>query len=138
RPVVTSPETEAEAAEESTALVSEPAAQLPPGPTGTVDSLKTFVPSSAGRAHSQERSPQVRSTTGPPVTRDTDVLPTGGKPRLLVSRGQRINVEYPLYDGDNYIGRADEKPVDIDLEDQEPPDRIWSSRQHALIRSDGG
>ena len=28
---------------------------------------------------------------------------------------------------------ADEKPVDVDLEDQEPPDRVWSSRQHACI-----
>ncbi len=57
---------------------------------------------------------------------------------MLVLRGQRINVEYPLYDGDNFIGRADERPVDIDLEDQELPDRIWSSRQHALIHSENG
>jgi pSer/pThr/pTyr-binding forkhead associated (FHA) protein len=47
-------------------------------------------------------------------------------------------VEYPLYEGHNFIGRADEKPVDIDLEDQEPPDRIWSSRQHALITFEEG
>jgi pSer/pThr/pTyr-binding forkhead associated (FHA) protein len=42
-------------------------------------------------------------------------------------------VEYPLFEGLNFIGRADEKPVDIDLEEQEPPDRIWCSRQHACI-----
>jgi len=60
-------------------------------------------------------------------------LPLGAEPRLVVLRGQKRNVEYPLYEGHNFIGRADEKPVDIDLEDQEPPDRIWSSRQHALI-----
>jgi FHA domain-containing protein len=60
-------------------------------------------------------------------------LPPGAEPRLLVLRGQKRNVEYPLYEGHNFIGRADEKPVDIDLEDQEPPDRVWSSRQHALI-----
>lgn len=65
-------------------------------------------------------------------------LPPEAKPKLVVLRGQRVNVEYPLYEGDNYLGRADEKPVDIDLEDQEPPDRIWSSRQHALITFDGG
>jgi pSer/pThr/pTyr-binding forkhead associated (FHA) protein len=47
-------------------------------------------------------------------------------------------VEYPIFEGQNYIGRADEKPVDIDLEDQEPPDRIWSSRQHALILFESG
>jgi hypothetical protein len=60
-------------------------------------------------------------------------LPTSATPKLVVVRGQRMHVEYPLYEGDNYVGRADEKAVDIDLEDQEPPDRIWSSRQHALI-----
>jgi pSer/pThr/pTyr-binding forkhead associated (FHA) protein len=57
---------------------------------------------------------------------------------LVVLRGQRPGVEYPVYEGLNFIGRADEKPVDIDLEDQEPPDRIWSSRQHALISFEEG
>ena len=65
-------------------------------------------------------------------------LPAGAEPRLLVLRGQKRNVEYPLYEGHNFIGRADEKPVDIDLEDQEPPDRVWSSRQHALITLENG
>jgi hypothetical protein len=65
-------------------------------------------------------------------------LPPGAEPRLLVLRGQKRNVEYPLYEGHNFIGRADEKPVDIDLEDQEPPDRIWSSRQHALVSLENG
>lgn len=60
-------------------------------------------------------------------------LPEGAQPRLVVLRGLRLNVEYPIYEGENYIGRTDEKPVDIDLEDQEPPDRIWSSRQHAVL-----
>jgi pSer/pThr/pTyr-binding forkhead associated (FHA) protein len=54
--------------------------------------------------------------------------------RLVVIRGVKIGVTYPLYDGVNYLGRADQKPVDIDLEDQELPDQIWSSRQHALVR----
>jgi pSer/pThr/pTyr-binding forkhead associated (FHA) protein len=57
---------------------------------------------------------------------------------LLVLRGQKRNVEYPIYEGQNFVGRADEKPVDIDLEDQEPPDRIWSSRQHAVIAYENG
>src|SRR6202042_1602810 len=60
-------------------------------------------------------------------------LPADAKPRLVVLRGQKINQEFPIYEGLNFIGRADEKPVDIDLEDQEPPDRVWCSRQHALI-----
>jgi pSer/pThr/pTyr-binding forkhead associated (FHA) protein len=61
-------------------------------------------------------------------------LPAGAQPRLVVQRGQKRNVEYPIYEGLNFIGRADEKPVDIDLEDQEPPDRVWCSRQHACIK----
>jgi len=110
------------------------------GPTDTVDSVKTFVSPSGGRKARDAESTQEAHArlSDRPVARDTDVLPTGGKPRLLVLRGQKINVEYPIYDGDNFIGRADEKPVDIDLEDQEPPDRIWSSRQHALIRFEEG
>jgi hypothetical protein len=60
-------------------------------------------------------------------------LPAGAQPKMVVLRGLRVNVEYPLFEGENYLGRTDEKPVDIDLEDQEPPDRIWSSRQHAVI-----
>ncbi|HXG09102.1 MAG TPA: FHA domain-containing protein [Gemmataceae bacterium] len=65
-------------------------------------------------------------------------IPPGAQVRLLVLRGLKRNVEYPIYEGLNFIGRADEKPVDIDLEDQEPPDRIWSSRQHAVINLENG
>ena len=65
-------------------------------------------------------------------------LPDGAQPKLVVIRGQRIKQEFPVYEGHNFIGRADEKPVDIDLEDQEPPDRIWCSRQHALITFEEG
>lgn len=63
-------------------------------------------------------------------------IPAGAELKLLVIRGQRINAEFPVYAGQNFIGRADEKPVDIDLEDQEPPDRVWTSRQHALLEWD--
>jgi hypothetical protein len=63
-------------------------------------------------------------------------LPNLATPKLLVIRGQKLNVEYPIYTGDNFIGRTDEKPVDVDLEDQESLDRIWCSRQHARIVSD--
>jgi pSer/pThr/pTyr-binding forkhead associated (FHA) protein len=60
-------------------------------------------------------------------------LPAGAQPKLVVLRGLKINVEYPVYEGNNFVGRADEKPVDIDLDDQESPERVWSSRQHCLI-----
>jgi FHA domain-containing protein len=60
-------------------------------------------------------------------------LPADAKPKLVVQRGLKVGIEYPIYEGNNFVGRADEKPVDIDLDDQEPPDRVWSSRQHCLI-----
>jgi hypothetical protein len=63
-------------------------------------------------------------------------IPPGSQPKLVVRRGLKIGVEFPIYPDYNYIGRADEKPVDVDLEDQEPPDRVWCSRQHAVIHFD--
>lgn len=63
-------------------------------------------------------------------------VPPGSQPKLVVRRGLKIGVEFPIYAEYNYIGRADEKPVDVDLEDQEPPDRVWCSRQHAVIHYD--
>ena len=60
-------------------------------------------------------------------------LPPGTQPKLVVVRGLKLNVEYPVYEGPNYIGRSDENPVDIDLDDQEPQERSWISRQHAVI-----
>jgi hypothetical protein len=76
--------------------------------------------------------------SAPPAAAPAAALPPDAQPRLLVLRGQKRNVEYPLYDGLNFIGRADDKPVDIDLEDQEPPDRVWCSRQHCCISYEAG
>jgi hypothetical protein len=61
----------------------------------------------------------------------------GAKARLLVMRGLRPNWEYQLFEGRNVIGRADQQPVDIDLQPREPEDRVWSSRQHAVIICEG-
>lgn len=82
----------------------------------------------------------VAAVPPPPAPAPTvgGALPIGAQPRLQVLRGQKRNIEYPIYEGDNFIGRADEKPVDIDLEEQEPPDRIWCSRQHAVISLQSG
>src|SRR5262245_44185142 len=60
------------------------------------------------------------------------------KARLLVVRGLRPNWEYPIYEGRNILGRPDAQPVDIDLEPQEPENRVWSSRQHAAITCNAG
>ncbi|MER3416054.1 MAG: hypothetical protein C4297_07585 [Gemmataceae bacterium] len=108
----------AECASSEVALAPEPLAQQAtpqrPGLMARVEVVSEVPPPAQTAA----------ATPAPPATR----------PRLVVIRGLKIGVEYPLYEGENYVGRTDEKPVDIDLEDQESPDRIWSSRQHAVIR----
>lgn len=63
---------------------------------------------------------------------------TGVQAKLICKRGRKPGVEYPIYEGENYIGRSDEQPVDVDLDDQENPEQVWSSRQHAVIRLSGG
>ncbi|MSU79222.1 MAG: FHA domain-containing protein [Gemmataceae bacterium] len=60
-------------------------------------------------------------------------IPPGSTIKLVVQRGLKPNDEYTLFAGENFVGRADEKPVDVDLTFQEPEDRVWCSRQHALI-----
>jgi len=75
--------------------------------------------------------PEAPAAAGAPLSADA-------KPVLVVQRGLKVGIEYPIYEGQNFIGRADEKPVDVDLDDQEPPDRVWSSRQHAVIFFENG
>lgn len=57
----------------------------------------------------------------------------GSKPALVLMKGQGIGQLFALAPGANMIGRADARPVQIDLEPYEPSDRVWSSRQHAVI-----
>lgn len=121
------------------AFLSQGAPALAPPPVAEVISSPVSVPqvespAAAPPPANPPASPVVTPVEGPAASpADSGRLPTNAKPRLVVLRGQRISVEYPLYEGHNFIGRTDERPVDIDLEDQEPPDRIWSSRQHAVI-----
>jgi pSer/pThr/pTyr-binding forkhead associated (FHA) protein len=67
-----------------------------------------------------------------------EAAPPAAAAVLVVVRGNKLNVEYPVYEGENFIGRSDEQPVDIDLDDQESTDHIWSSRQHACVRLENG
>lgn len=58
--------------------------------------------------------------------------------KLVVVRGLKTGIEYPVYEGANFIGRFDEKPVDIDLTGQEEKDNIWVGRQHACVTWENG
>jgi pSer/pThr/pTyr-binding forkhead associated (FHA) protein len=56
---------------------------------------------------------------------------------LEVVRGEKLGKYLPILDGRNVVGRAVSEPVDIDLSGQEPVERVWVSRKHAVIHSDG-
>lgn len=58
------------------------------------------------------------------------------KPVLVLLKGADMGRIFVLNEGPNMIGRPDSRPVHIDLEPFEAADRIWSSRQHAVIRRD--
>jgi hypothetical protein len=119
--------------------LASPAAETKPDLAGTPPTMSGSPPTMQPDAAAQTMHPATPLSQGPAaVPAAATPLPAGAQPKLVVLRGLKINTEYPLYEGHNFIGRADEKPVDIDLEDQEPPDRIWSSRQHALITFEDG
>lgn len=59
------------------------------------------------------------------------------KPRLEVVRGEKLGSSFPVLEGRNIVGRMVNSPVDIDLTGQEPPERVWTSRQHACVIFDG-
>jgi hypothetical protein len=56
---------------------------------------------------------------------------------LEVVRGEKLGKFLSILDGRNVIGRAVNEPVDIDLTGQEPIERVWVSRKHAVIYLDG-
>jgi len=78
-------------------------------------------------------APIAAAPVASPVSDDPYFVSDSANPRLYVVRGQKPKVEFPILGGLNFVGRADDKPVDIDLEDQENPERVWASRQHAVI-----
>jgi FHA domain len=110
-----------------------PAAEAEPPHTRPIE---LAVPAAALHAPPPQAVAPPAATPAPAPPGATGAIPAGAQPKLVVMRGQKIGMEFPIYPDDNYIGRADEKPVDIDLEDQEPPDRVWTSRQHAMIHFD--
>lgn len=94
------------------------------------------VPTAPLAAAPAPEAPPAPAAPAAPAAPSGQSVPPGSQPKLVVRRGLKIGVEFPIYPEYNYIGRADEKPVDVDLEDQEPPDRVWCSRQHAVLHFD--
>lgn len=105
---------------------------LPPPPEPT----PAFEPAAAAPAAAAAAAAAPAPAPAPAPAAGGKTLPVGSAPKLLVIRGARVNAEFFIYPGQNFIGRSDDRPVDIDLEDQEPPDRVWTSRQHAVLEWD--
>ncbi|MCS7047509.1 MAG: FHA domain-containing protein, partial [Gemmataceae bacterium] len=115
-------------------VVAAPAVAAPPPAAAAAPAAQTLSPPPSSAPTPAAAVPTAVAT--PPTTAQSQSVAPGSHPKLVVRRGLKIGVEFPIYPEYNYIGRADEKPVDIDLEDQEPPDRVWCSRQHAVIHYD--
>jgi hypothetical protein len=105
----------------------------PSRPTVAGDELPAIVKPSDLTVHD---NPTLTADGGP--ASGFGLLAPEVEPKLVVVRGVKVGVPFPVRPGKNYIGRRDERLVDIDLEDQEAPDRVWASRQHAVISFDGG
>jgi hypothetical protein len=85
-----------------------------------------------------QHSPQVAAPSTDMADQSQTPVPPAVPPKLLVLRGLKISVEYPIYEGRNTLGRFADKPVDIDLLNQESVEQIWCSRQHATITFQSG
>jgi hypothetical protein len=107
-----------------------PVATPSPGPLGRASGA---VPRPDGSGDTLSPSGKTPSDSTPPVP-----PPPAVRPKLVVLRGQRLNVEYPIYEGRNTIGRFIDKPVDIDLISQESEVQVWCSRTHAAVTFDRG
>lgn len=63
-------------------------------------------------------------------------LPEGSKVKLSVTKGVRVGKTYALKDGVNYVGRAGQFPVDVDLAEQEKS--VFITNRHAVIYFQNG
>lgn len=58
-------------------------------------------------------------------------LPPGSKVKLVCAKGVRVGKTYGVLEGVNYVGRAGNFPVDIDLAEQER--QVFITNRHAVI-----
>ena len=115
-------------------------------PSGTVSVIQTNRPAE-GEPNGQIGFglPRKESATGSGSSPSTNGASASGtptsrvviKPRLEVVRGEKLGSTFPVLEGRNIVGRMVNSPVDIDLTGQEPPERVWTSRQHACVIFDG-
>jgi hypothetical protein len=139
-PVVAEVVHAAPAEEPVAAVIVEEPPPVPPAPPAPVAEAPPPPPPAPPAPPAEAVAAAVVSTPTPPAAAPAGAKPTSGTPiapgaevKLVVQRGLKVGEEYSIFAGENYVGRADEKPVDVDLTFQEPEDRVWCSRQHALL-----
>jgi hypothetical protein len=67
------------------------------------------------------------------VVTPAPVAPSKPVAWLLVVRGEKMGESFPIWAGPNLIGRVNEGKGCINLVGQEAPERVWTSRRHALL-----
>lgn len=131
--------------------VEPPAAQTPM-PVLRIESSPTLPPGSALHKGLHSSGVAAAATVREPVgaradrgavtasgaTRNNRRSEVAVQPRLVIVRGERLNATYLVLEGRNYVGRSADRPVDIDLDGQEPVERVWTSRQHAAVTWERG
>lgn len=118
-------------------VVDQPLAQLPEPPS------ELTLQNRAAGMNSRADSPATITADPGPATATTPSVPPDSAPaipeinvKLVVLRGLKIGVEYPIYPGRNTLGRFVDKPVDVDLLAQESVEQTWCSRVHAAVMLD--
>lgn len=103
------------------------------------DSDRTPAPTTVhDRPAEPPPEPAALTVRSRPVADPSRTLPPPARPKLVVVRGLRTPVEFPVLEGRNTIGRFIDRPVDIDLLPQEPEYQVWCSRLHAAVVFDRG
>ena len=105
----------------------------PPSAAGFMDA----PPASGVRQPSALRPPTQMKPPAAPAATVVRLFPCA-MAKLVVVKGVKAQAEFPIYEGQNIIGRFDEAPVDIDLTDQEPAENPRASRQHAAVTYENG
>ena len=136
----------------TTTVLPAPPSDVTPPPVvfvsapATVHDKPVAVPPSGSAMSNQVTRPALTDAdlTAPPSRPAPPAAPAPPPPpppltaKLVVLRGLKIGVEFPVYEGRNTIGRFVDKPVDIDLTVQESVEQTWCSRCHAAVTLAGG
>jgi pSer/pThr/pTyr-binding forkhead associated (FHA) protein len=65
-------------------------------------------------------------------------LPPGSKPKLSVVRGRRPGKTYGILEGQTFVGRPGDEPVEVDLDEQEKEGQVFAANRHACIYFENG